>query len=148
MNEITGLVISAVVALGGLLYVTYDNLEYKGYERVNSCYGECYEEYIRVNGTFLEELEAKRVAASADEFSSIKGLWAGCAACHGTDGKGIAAFPALAGRSADYISTALLQYRNGETRGAQSVLMWGQAGNLTDQQIQTLSKYVEVELSE
>ena len=126
--------------------VIYPELEYKGYERVNSCYGECYEEYIRVNGTFLEELEAKRVAMAADEFSSIKGLWAGCAACHGTDGKGIAAFPALAGRSADYISTALLQYRNGETRGAQSVLMWGQAGNLTDQQIETLSKYVEVEL--
>ena len=128
--------------------VIYPDMEYKNVPSTHSCYGECYEEYIRVNGTFSEQMEAKKVAAAADEFSSIKGLWAGCAACHGTDGKGIAAFPALAGRSADYISTALLQYRNGETRGAQSVLMWGQAGNLTDQQIQTLSKYVEVELSE
>ena len=123
--------------------VIYPDIEYKNIPSNSTCYGECYQEYIKANGTFLEQLEAKKVAAAADEFSSIKGLWAGCAACHGTDGKGIAAFPKLAGSSADYISTALMQYRNGETRGAQSVLMWGQAGNLTDQQIQTLSKYIE-----
>ena len=123
--------------------VIYPDMEYKGYPSTHSCYGECYENYVAVNGTLTEQMEAKAILAAADEFSSIKGLWAGCAACHGTDGQGIAAFPKLAGQSSSYITTALNQYRNNETRGPQSVLMWGQAGNLTDQQIQTLSKYIE-----
>ena len=143
MNEIAGLVISACVAMCGLFYVTYNNLDYKGYASTHNCTGECYEEYVRENGTLMEQMEAKAVLAAADEFSSIKGLWAGCAACHGTEGQGMGAFPKLQGQSADYISKALVQYKNGETRGPQSVLMWGQAGMLTDQQIELISRYVE-----
>ena len=93
-------------------------------------------------------MDAKRLANASDPYSDIRGLWAGCAACHGSDGQGIAAFPKLAGQSASYIQKALEEYRAGETRGAQSVLMWGQAGNLTDDQIFQLASFVEVELSE
>ena len=65
---------------------------------------------------------------------------------HGNDGKGIGAFPALAGRSSDYIVEALTQYKNGETRGAMSGVMWGQSSVLSDADIQTLGDFVEAEL--
>lgn len=123
--------------------IIYPDIEYKNIPSNSTCYGECYEEYVRVNGTFLEQLEEKKLAAAADEFSSIKGLWAGCAACHGNEGQGVAVFPKLAGQTADYVTGRLNAYRNRETIGNMSTTMWGQAGDLTDQQIQTLSKYIE-----
>ena len=128
--------------------VIYPDLEVKGYSNIKSCYGECLKEYEKKYGTFREQMEAKRLANASDPYSDIRGLWAGCAACHGSDGQGIAAFPKLAGQSSSYIEKALKQYRAGETRGDQSVLMWGQAGNLTDSQISQLASFVEVELSE
>jgi len=143
MNEIAGLVISACVALCGIFYVTYDNLEYKGYPSNSTCTGDCYEEYVAVHGTLMEQMEAKAVLAAADEFSSIKGLWAGCAACHGPEGQGMAVFPKLAGQNADYISQRLYAYQNRETVGNMSSTMWAQAGMLTDQQIELISRYVE-----
>ncbi len=115
-------------------YVTADSPRQP---RIQGCYGECYEKYVEVHGSFIEELQAQVEAAEADEFSSIRGLWAGCAACHGmTGGGGIG--PALAGREIDDMLKA---YRAGETRGAQSALMWSQAGQLTDQEIDLLSKF-------
>ena len=59
----------------------YPNLEYKGYPRNSSCTGECYAEYVRVHGTVVEQLQKQQAAAAEDPFSSIRGLWAGCAAC-------------------------------------------------------------------
>lgn len=146
MNDLLGIMIGFVITFSGLLYYTYDNLEYKGYPRISSCTGECYEEYVRKHGTAVEQLVAKQEAASLDEYSSIRGLWAGCAACHGNEGQGIGAFPKLAGSSASYISEALYQYQRKETRGAMSATMWAQAGMLSDTDIETLSKYIENEL--
>ena len=111
MSDIAGLMITFCLAFGGLLYVTYDNLEYKGYPRNSSCYGECYEEYIKEHGTIVEQLKAKQAEAAGDPFSSIRGLWAGCAACHGQDGGGIGAFPKLSGQTAGYIEGRLYSYR-------------------------------------
>ena len=148
MNEITGMVVGAVIALSGLLYVTYDNLEYKGYPNNKSCTGECYEAYVKEHGTVVDQLLAKRAEAQEDPFSAIRGLWAGCAACHGQSGEGMGAFPRLSGRDASYISDKLLAYINKETIGPMSQTMWGQAGMLTQQQIDLISEFVEVELSE
>ena len=53
----------------------YPNLEYTGVGGGHSCYGECYEEYVRINGTVVEIEQRKKEIASADEFSSIRGLW-------------------------------------------------------------------------
>ena len=53
-----------------------------------------------------------------------------------TGGGGIG--PALAGREIDDMLKA---YRAGETRGAQSALMWSQASQLSDQEIDLLSKF-------
>ena len=121
----------------------YPNLEYTGYSSNSSCYGECYEEYVRVNGTLSEIMEKKREIADADEFSSIRGLWAGCAACHGQEGQGMAVFPALAGQSSDYIVDRLNTYKNRGQVGAMSSTMWAQAGMLSDSDIQTIGKFIE-----
>ena len=92
---------------------------------------------------YLEEIEQKKQAlAQADEFSSIRSLWAGCAACHGVDGGG-GVGPMLAGQSADDIINKLTIYKNRGQIGAQSALMWGQAGMLTEQEIETIGKFVQ-----
>ena len=143
MNDLLGLMIAFVLTFSGLLYYTYDNLEYKGYPRVNSCTGECYEEYVRVHGTTVEILQAKQLADAGDPFSSIRGLWAGCAACHGQEGQGMAVFPKLAGQSQSYIVGRLNAYKNRETIGAMSSTMWGQAEMLSDSDIELLGEFIQ-----
>jgi len=146
MSDIAGIMITFGIAFSGLLYVTYDNLEYKGYPRNSSCTGECYEKYVEENGTVVEQLLAKQAEAAVDPYSSIRGLWSGCAACHGAEGQGMAVFPALAGRSAEYVSERLYAYKNRETVGNMSSTMWGQAAMLSDSDIKTLSEFIEIEL--
>lgn len=136
-------ILSIVVVMFSLITWTYQNLEYKGYKRVQNCTGECYEEYVRIHGSVVEQLQAKQEEAAADPFSSIRGLWAGCAACHGQDGQGMGAFPKLAGSDAEYISQRLYAYKNRETIGNMSSTMWAQAGMLSDNDIETLSKFIE-----
>lgn len=124
----------------------YNNLEYKGAERNTACYGQCYVDYVALNGTPAEIQQRKNALANADEFSSIRGLWAGCAACHGQEGQGMAVFPALKGQSADYIIDRLNTYKNRGQVGAMSSTMWAQAGMLSDADINTIGKFIEVEL--
>ncbi len=141
-----GYIIAIVGIMGGLIYFTYDNLEYKGYPRAQSCYGECYKEYTRVHGTLKEQMAKQQEAAAADPFSSIRGLWSGCAACHGQQGQGMGAFPKLAGQNSEYISESLYAYKNREERGSMSSTMWAQAGMLSDSDIQMLSDFIQQEL--
>jgi len=121
----------------------YPDLEYSGVGGGHSCYGECYEEYVKLNGTVVEILQAKQEAAMEDPYSSIKGLWAGCAACHGQEGQGMGVFPKLAGRDASYISEKLYAYKNKETIGNMSSTMWAQAGMLSDSDIDTIGQFIE-----
>ena len=146
MRELGMVIVGCMVLAGFFSSVIYPNLEYKGYPSTHQCIGECYEEYVRVHGTVVEQLRAKQELAQSDEFSSIRSLWAGCAACHGQEGQGIASFPRLAGQSSDYIINRLTQYKNGEQVGAMSATMWGQAGMLSEQDIETIGKFIEVEL--
>ena len=143
MREL-GMALSAAFIIGGFfsLYI-YPNLEYTNYPRNSSCTGECYEEYVRVHGTLTEQIAKQAEVAAADPFSSIRGLWAGCAACHGQEGQGMGAFPALAGQDAEYISQRLYAYQNRETIGNMSSTMWAQAGMLSDRDINTLSEFIE-----
>ena len=129
-----------------LISWTYSNLEYKGYERIHGCTGECYEEYVRIHGTAVEQLREKQALANLDEFSSIRGLWAGCAACHGQQGQGVATFPKLAGQNKDYIVDRLTTYKNRGQVGSMSATMWGQAGMLSEQEIQLIGEFIEKEL--
>ena len=142
-NEAFYLVIGICGFMYGLISHTYNNLEYKGYESASSCYGECYEEYVKENGTVVEIEQRKRELAKSDEFSSIRGLWGGCAACHGQKGEGMGMFPALAGQSKEYIVDRLYAYQNREEVGNMSSTMWAQASMLTDSDIDTISKFIE-----
>ena len=132
-----------VVILGFFTLKIYPELEYSGYGGGHSCTGECYEEYVRLNGTSVDILKAKQALAATDEFSSIRSIWAGCAACHGNEGQGMAVFPALAGKSADYITDRLRTYKNGGEVGSMSSTMWAQAGMLSENDIDTIGRFIE-----
>ena len=131
----------SAIALFFILMI-YPDLAYSGNSSNSSCTGECYEEYVALNGTSVDILRAKQALAAGDPFSDIRSLWGGCAACHGAEGQGMAVFPKLAGQSADYIESRLYAYRNRETVGNMSSTMWAQAGMLSDDEISTLAKYV------
>ena len=139
-------VLSIVTFMVCTIALAYNNLEYKGYSGAHSCTGECYAEYVKIHGTPAQIEQKKKELASADEFSSIRSLWSGCAACHGAEGQGMAVFPALAGQSSDYITQRLYAYKNRETVGAMSSTMWAQAGMLSDEEIQTIGKFIQQEL--
>ena len=143
MNDIFGYVIGILGFLFGILVFTYDNLEYKGYSSAHSCSGDCYIKYVEEHGTSVEIEQRKKEIAKTDEFSSIRGLWSGCAACHGQDGQGMGVFPKLAGQTSDYISNRLYAYKNREQIGAMSSTMWAQAGMLSDQDIKLISEFIE-----
>ena len=137
-----GYILTICLAMTGTIAMAYNNLEYKNVPRVHGCTGECYAEYVALNGTPAEIERRKQALAQGDEFSSIRSLWAGCAACHGVEGGG-GVGPMLAGQSADDIINKLTIYKNGGQIGAQSALMWGQASMLTEQDIETIGKFIE-----
>ena len=139
-------ILSIVVVMFSLITYTYQNLEYKGYSRAHACTGECYEEYLRVHGTLSEQMAKQAEAAAVDPFSSIRGLWGGCAACHGAQGQGMGAFPKLAGQSSDNIKEMLYAYQRRETRGSMSATMWAQASIMSDADIQMIGDFIEAGL--
>ena len=124
----------------------YPDLEYTGGSSNTSCTGECYVAYVEQFGTPAEIEQRKKALASTDEFSSIRSLWAGCAACHGADGGGMGPFPSLQGKDKSYIVNRLVQYKNKEQVGAMSSTMWAQAGMLSDQDMETIGKFIEAGL--
>jgi len=148
MNDTFYLLIGICGFMFGLLTITYDNLEYKGYASTNNCTGECYEKYVEENGTVVEQLQAKAEEAASDPFSSIRGLWAGCAACHGQSGQGMGVFPKLAGQSSESIIEKLTIYKNRGEVGNMSSTMWAQASVLSEQDIETLGQFIQETMSE
>ena len=126
-------------------FKVYPDLEYTGAKSVSSCVGDCYLNYVALNGTPAEIEQRKKELANLDEFSSIRGLWAGCAACHGADGGG-GIGPMLAGQSSSDIVSKLTTYKNKGQIGAQSALMWGQAAMLSEKDIETIGKFIEAGL--
>ena len=146
MRELGMTLIGCLVIATFFTLKVYPNLEYSGYSSNTSCTGQCYAEYVELNGTPAQIEQRKNELANADEFSSIRSLWSGCAACHGAEGQGMAVFPKLAGQSSDYIVDRLNTYKNRGEVGAMSSTMWSQAGMLTDAQINMIGKFIEVEL--
>ncbi|GAB5452801.1 MAG: hypothetical protein Hals2KO_31290 [Halioglobus sp.] len=128
-------------AIGLPLWAMDNNSFDKG--SVHSCYGECYEAWQQETGGVLEVAMAKaeaKAAASPEELGAA--AYAGCIACHGAQGEG-GIGPKLAGQSSDDIYGKLLQYKNGETVGNQSALMWGQAAMLGDDDMKNIAAFVE-----
>ncbi len=81
------------------------------------------------------------VQVAAIEDLPGKAKYAVCSACHGATGGG-GMGPALAGQTVEYIVGRLRSYKAGETVGAQSALMWGQAGMLSEDDINDLAEYI------
>ena len=127
-------------------FKVYPDLEYTGYSSQGSCTGQCYADYVALNGTAVEIEQRKQALANLDEFSDIRSLWAGCAACHGAEGQGMAVFPKLAGQSSDYIVGRLNTYKNRGQVGAMSSTMWSQAGMLSADQMEQIGKFIEAGL--
>ena len=61
-----------------------------------------------------------------------------CAPCHGTDGKSPGAIPSLAGKSADYISQRMLEFKAGSRAGT---VMNRIAKGYTDAEIAALAQH-------
>ena len=124
----------------------YPNLEYTGATSNTTCTGQCYVDYVALNGTPSEIEQRKQALANLDEFSDIRSLWAGCAACHGAEGQGMGPFPKLAGQSSAYIVDRLNTYKNKGQVGAMSATMWAQAGMLSADQMDQIGKFIEAGL--
>ena len=147
-NEAFYLVIGIVGFMFGLISWTHSELDYKGYESAHSCTGDCYVKYVEENGTPAQIEQKNQAAAADDPFSSIKGLWAGCAACHGQSGQGMGIFPKLAGQSSEDIISKLTIYKNRGEVGNMSSTMWAQAGQLSEAEIKTLGDFIQETMNE
>ncbi len=145
MKELGMVLLGCVAIFCFFVFKVYPELEYTGYSSNSSCTGECYEEYVRVNGTSVDILKAKQALAAGDPFSDIRSLWAGCAACHGVDGGG-GIGPMLAGQTSEDIIMKLTTYKNGGEVGSQSALMWGQAAMLSEKDITTIGEFIKAGL--
>ncbi len=128
------------------VFKIHPTLEYTGYSSNSSCTGQCYVDFVALNGTAPEIEQRKKALANLDEFSDIRSLWGGCAACHGAEGQGMAVFPKLAGQNKDYIVGRLNAYKNRETVGNMSSTMWSQAGMLSDAQMDMIGDFIEAGL--
>lgn len=112
-------------------------------DRIHGCTGECYQAWREETGGVVAIAAAAAAqAADAGPVELGKKAYIGCIACHGAAGQG-GVGPRLSAQSADAIAEMLRQYKRGETRGAQSNLMWGQAAALSDDNIVNLSRYIE-----
>lgn len=139
--ENIGIILFTCFALGLPLVAMQQN----SYERlsVHGCVGECYDEWKASTGGIVAVAQAQAEAkAAASPVELGKQAYVGCVACHGARGEG-GVGPALSGQGVDDLTAALLQYRNGETRGGQSSLMWSQAAELSDDDIENLAAYIE-----
>ena len=141
MNELLKVLAGCGVITAFFIIMIMPNMAYSGYSSSSSCTGECYEQYVALNGTAPEIEQRKQALANLDEFSDIRSLWAGCAACHGQDGSG-GVGPALAGQTADYIAGRLVTYKNKGDVGPMSAMMWGQAAMLSDKEITMIGDYI------
>ena len=79
----------------------------------------------------------------AGDAASGEGLYKDvCAACHGRTGKGMASYPRIAGKEAEYLTDRLTTYRAGQRVGPNSMLMIPMAVNLSDEDIANLVAYL------
>ena len=142
MKALINIALATVVAV--VIYVIARNtLEIQDRPQVNNCFGECYATYLAENGTIAEQARAEREAAAAASPADLgKALYVTCAACHGADGAG-GIGPQLNAHDAAFVTQALTAYKNKETRGAQSAMMWGVAAGLSEADIENLATFVE-----
>jgi len=142
MNTNT-LVIAFIVLISAVIWFGMDNNDSTWEHNVNSCVGECYEQWQADHGGSIVEQEvAKQAAMAAASPAALGEAYFGqCIACHGANGEG-GIGPQLAGQTASEIVAKLTAYRAGETRNAQSALMWPVAKPMSDADIDNVAAYV------
>ncbi len=128
--------IGAAVLLIGARSISWET----NHPPVGACVGECYTQY-QIDDAKRREAE-RAMMASATPAQLGQKIYTACAACHGAAGEG-GVGPRLQGQTKDAIVSMLTQYKNGETRGAQSALMWGQAAALSSDDMTNIGAYVE-----
>jgi cytochrome c553 len=128
--------LGAAVLLAGARSISWET----DHPPIGMCVGECYEAY-KVEDAKRREAEAEMLAA-ANPADLGKKIYVACAGCHGLNGEG-GVGPKLQGATKDAIISMLTQYKNGETRGAQSALMWGQSAALSADDMANIGAYVE-----
>lgn len=112
-------------------------------DRISGCSGECYQQWFENTGGIVAMAKAEAAAKAAASPQELgKKAYVGCVACHGAGGEG-GIGPQLVGQSAAAIAGVLTQYKNGETRGPQSNLMWGQAASMSSADIDHLAAFIE-----
>ena len=146
MSELYKAIVGCVAIATFFIFMIMPNMAYSGYSSSSSCTDECYEQYVALNGTAPEIEQRKQALANLDEFSDIRSLWAGCAACHGAEGQGMGPFPKLAGQSSAYIVDRLNTYKNRGQVGPMSSTIWAQASMLSADQMDQIGKFIEAGL--
>ena len=135
------LVLFGLFAIGLPIWAMQNN-DFDGRD-TNGCSGECYEAWkAETGGVLALAAAAAEAKASASPAELGKLAYNGCVACHGAAGEG-GVGPKLAGQTATEIADKLTRYKNGETIGGQSALMWSQAATLSDDDITNIGAFVE-----
>lgn len=77
--------------------------------------------------------------AGAEELSRGGMLSASCAGCHGPDGRSPGAIPSISGKDAEFIRTALEEFRSGKRA---STVMGRHAKGYTDEELALIADYL------
>ncbi|MDT8451456.1 MAG: cytochrome C [Gammaproteobacteria bacterium] len=80
---------------------------------------------------YADEVRAKEITRAVMLSNS-------CAGCHGTDGKSPGAMPSINGKSAQFISRALIEFREGKR---EATVMGRHAAGYSDDEIQLIADY-------
>ncbi len=82
---------------------------------------------------------AQQPAAESEEVDPRGQILAlSCASCHGTDGESVGIMPGFHGKSASYLQTALMEFKNDERY---STVMGRHAKGYTDEEITLIAEY-------
>jgi cytochrome c553 len=88
-------------------------------------------------GASLALLSAAAAAQGVDR--QARSWAASCAACHGTDGRSTGAIPPLAGRNADELLRALLEFKSGQRPAA--TVMHQHSKGYTDDELKRIAQF-------
>ena len=92
------------------------------------------------NCSFLITVLLLAASSTAQAVGISQGAMLGnsCAACHGTDGKSPCAIPSIHGKSAEFISSALTEFRSGERA---STVMGRHTKGYSDEEIRLIAEH-------
>ena len=65
-----------------------------------------------------------------------------CFNCHGPGGKSPGDIPSIAGKSEDFLKTALIDFREGKRTGSSATIMTRLAKGYSDAEIDAVAKYI------